>query len=446
MFTEWRALRQGESTSQRRREIEHAYERFLSGDAEVERTPARPRRGVLTPMREIILHSWQRSLDHLVDPEAQPSSPDLTADELAALREVHPLATALPMLERLLFREAEDSGFIVAVGDAQGRLLWIDGDRRLRALAEDMGFAEGTDWSERAVGTSAPGSALALDHPLQLFGAEHFSRAVHQWSCAATPVHDPETGAILGVIDITGRETVAEPHVLPFVEATRAAVEAELSLEAMRRRVGAESLKTARRRKPERAARRSPQLMVLGREPALLTAGAETLELGRRHAEILVALAGAPQGLTSGALTDAVYGEAGSTETLRAELARLRKLLSAHRVPIEVRAKPYRLSQTISVDAHDTLAALGRGAHRLALSGYGGEALPGSEAPCVEALRHDLEMTLRQSMLQSASPELLFEYAQQWAEDDAEVWQTLLQILPPLSPKRARVVAKLDAL
>lgn len=444
MSREWRALRLGESATLRRREIERAYERFLeTAPSEQDRSPG--------PVREIVLDSWRRSLDRAIDPFAAPRAAALARDELHELRRVHPLAAALPVLERLLIGEAADSGFIVAVGDAQGRLLWVDGDRQLRAQAEDIGFAEGADWSERVVGTSAPGSALALGHPIQVFGAEHFSKSVHQWSCAATPVHDPETGTILGVIDITGGETIAEPHVLPLVEATRHAVEAELQLESLRRRVEHERKRPvaiSMRQEPARASVpvQAPKLFVLGREQAILDAASGVLEIGRRHAEILLALASAPQGLSAGSLALRVYGESESQETLRAELVRLRKMLQAATVPLGIDSRPYRLSGELQLDASDVLAAMARGAHRLALANYGGSVLPGSESPNAIELRDELDATLRESMLQSATPDLLFEYAQQWANADEEVWHTLLQVLPQLSPKRARVVAHLEQL
>lgn len=443
MRREWRALRLGESAAQRRREIEEAYELFLENafDSPVETEPA--------TIRGIVLDSWKRSVHGAVDPDSGPRNATLTTDELEELRRIHPLASALPVLERLLVSEAHDSGFIVAVGDAEGRLLWVDGDHKLRRRAEDIGFSPGSDWSEVSVGTSAPGSALTLGHPIQVFGAEHFSRAVHQWSCAATPVHDPETGAIIGVIDITGGEMIAEPHVLPLVEATRTAVEAELRVDAMRRRLEQERRSAARSSNAGSGAsdrHYRPRLIVLGREQAVLDTRKGAIELGRRHAEILIALIESPRGLTAPALAEAVYGAAASQETLRAELVRLRRFFATHELPITVLSRPYRLESEVGLDARDALAALGRGAHRLALASYGGSVLIGSEAPIVFALRDEVDATLREAMLQSAAPETLFEYAQTWAESDEEVWETLLQVLPPLSPKRARVVARLDSI
>lgn len=453
MFREWRALDHGESAVTRRREIERAYELFLDSSSATTASQG----AQLSAVRNVVLESWRRAMRREVNPLATlhtqaTHANGLDLEALHELRRTHPLASVLPVLERLLIDDAAESGFIVAVGDAQGRLLWVDGDHQLRGKAEDIGFAAGMDWSERAVGTSAPGSALVLGHPIQVFGAEHYNRAVHQWSCAASPVYDPETGAILGVIDITGGEQIAEPHVLPLVEATRVAVEAELKLDAMRRRAERDLREARRAKTVSRSGRssaethRAPRLMVLGREQAVLTTAHDVVELGRRHAEILLALAKAPQGLSAGALAYQVYGERESEETLRAELVRLRKFLKSRQIDIALESRPYRVNKVIQVDAFDALAALERGAHRLALASYGGAVLPGSVAPAAEELRDEVEATLRESMLQSAAPDVLFEYAQQWAEADVFVWQTLLQVLPQLSPKRARVVARLEQL
>ena len=51
-----------------------------------------------------------------------------------------------------------------AVADADGRLLWLYGDRRVRSRAERMAFVPGALWSDDAVGANAPG--LALSRPL----------------------------------------------------------------------------------------------------------------------------------------------------------------------------------------------------------------------------------------------------------------------------------------
>ena len=459
MTNGWRALRHGESARERRELIERVHERFVDARSpELATDPElRDRFARASSLRPVVLESWMRAQRLTVDPDGVPERPSLSDDELVEIRATHPIGSVLPVVRRLLFEEAAESGFIVAVGDASARLLWVDGDRAMRNRAEEMGFRAGMDWSERAVGTSAPGSALALDHVMQVLGAEHYSRVVHPWSCTAAPVHDPVSGAIIGVIDVTGGDGAAAPHLLPLMEATLAAVEAELQLAALKRRIEQDRGARSRTRRPSAVrgdapatrpadAHPEPRLIVLGRDPALLEHRDGLARVRRRHAEILLALAGSPRGLSAEALAEAVYGSRSAERTLRPEMVRLRKWLEQHCPGLQLGSRPYRLAPGLRIDARETLEAIGRGAHRLALAEYEGPVLPSSRAPVAEQLRATVDATLREAMLQSAGPDPLFTYAQNWANADVEVWETLLQVLPPLSPKRARVVARLEEL
>ena len=110
-------------------------------------------------------------------------------------------------------------------------LMTIEGSAQVRLRAAgDMNFAEGTLWSEGGAGTNAIGTALALDHAVQVFGPEHFSDPVQRWTCSAAPIHDPDTGAVIGVIDLTGDLSTVHPHSLAVATATARAVEASLQL------------------------------------------------------------------------------------------------------------------------------------------------------------------------------------------------------------------------
>lgn len=388
-------------------------------------------------IRPLVLESWRRSLDFRLDPDRVVLGPDVSDDDLREYRAAHPLSRALPVIHQLLIRHAFDAGMLVAVGEQAGRLLWIDGDRDLRRRAESMAFVEGADWSERSAGTSAPGTALAVDHGIQITGAEHFGRVVHPWSCTAVPVHDPATGGILGVIDVTGGDDAVSATTLPLMEAAVAAVEAELKVHRL----------------DEVAPRRGvtvpigaplavrPALEVLGREEAVLVRGRDRHELSARHSEILTLLAWHPSGLGAERLAALLYGRDDALVTLRAEMVRLRKALPG----LEVESRPYRLVDGLELDAHRVLAFLERGAHKVALSSYAGPVLPGSDAPGVVAIREELAATLRDVLLADAAPDVLLAYARtDEAAYDAEVWRELLRRLPPRSPKRAAVVARLE--
>lgn len=395
--------------------------------------------GVVAP-RRLIAESWDRARGRRLDPERASAPLSLDPAALEHHRGTHPLASALPVIRRLLVRDAdEDSGVVVAVGDAAGRLLWIEGDAGLQRRAEGMRFMAGADWSEAVVGTSAPGTALALDHGIQIAGAEHFAEPVRDWSCTAVPVHDLETHEIIGVIDITGGSAVVAPHTLPLLEATAAAVERELLVQRLR------APRRRRRATPERV--RAAQLAVLGRDRGVLTVGGVPTELSVRHAELLTLLASHRAGLTAERLAELVYGRADAVVTLRAEMVRLRHVLERAAPRLVPLARPYRLPVPVDLDLGIVIGLLDRGAHRAALAAYVGEVLPASVAPGVEELRAEIAGRVRESVLEGAGAEVLLRYAASAAGTaDGEVWRTLLQVLPARSPRRAAVVAHLQAL
>ncbi len=403
-----------------------------------------------TGIRTLVEESWRRARARAVDPDSLPGAIDLGETELRDYRAAHPLASTLPVIHRLLIRHTFDARLIIAVGDQSGRLLWIDGDRELRRQAEGMAFIEGANWSEEVAGTSAPGTALTLDHGIQIRGAEHYNRIVHPWSCTAVPVHDPASGRIIGVIDITGGDAAVEPATLPLLQATVAAVEAELHVQRLDALAGASrrSESSSARSAPPSAVARDPQLHVLGRETGLLEVDGRELELSARHAELLALIAWHPAGVRAEALAAAVYGRDDAVMTLRAEMVRLRRALEragfAGLVPL---SRPYRLPVRLDLDAHRVLAFLDRGAHRVALGHYAGEVLPGSRAPGIESMRAEVASRLRESMLADATADTLLDYARtDVAALDLEVWTTALKLLPAASPRRTAVVTRIEAI
>lgn len=420
--------------------IERAHEELVAGNAADER---------LRDVRPLVRESWRRSLESLVGAEGLPPL-DLSAEELEAYRRAHPLATVIDMVRGLLLPgEATESGVVVAVGDAAGRLLWVEGDRHVRALTGDMGFIEGANWSERAVGTSAPGTAIELDRSVQIHGAEHFNRLVQPWSCTAAPVHDPETRRLLGVIDVTGGMEAATPQAQLLVDATARAIEGELLVARLRAR--AESAPPARRGAPRRPEPRNATLRVLGRDRALLEVsgdGAETVsELGRRHAELLLMLAVHRQGLSAERLAELVYGDPAASVTLRAEMVRLRKALEKAAPALAPESRPYRLGVDVETDAHQVLSLLDRGAHRVALAAYRGDVLPDSTAPGVEDFRATVRTALREALMAEASVDVLLTYAEtDAAAGDLELLRLCLSMLPARSPRRSGLVARIQRL
>jgi DNA-binding winged helix-turn-helix (wHTH) protein len=274
------------------------------------------------------------------------------------------------------------------------------------------------------VGPNAPGTAVAVNRPVQVFAAEHFIRRVQPWTCAAAPVHDPHTGRVLGAVDITGGDGLAHPHSLGFVRAVARAAETQLALLA-----------------PPRPAAQTPMLSTLGRDEAELTVAGRRTRLSRRHSEIVLLLSRHPEGLTGDELLCALYADESVTPvTLRAELARLRRLLG----PGVLASRPYRLTAAVESDATVVERRLESGALTAAAEAYTGPLLPGSQAPAIVRLRERLADGLRTALIAHRDPDLLADWAHApWGEDDVEVWRALAAIRPTASV-RARLAA-LDA-
>ena len=424
----WLALPEGRPSPALTRQLRAAHERLVTG------TALPPDDGAV---RSVVRDSWRRSLRSGVDPDGGTPPVELLDDDLLAYREAHPLAPVMPVIRRLLVEDAEADRMIVAVTDSGGRMLWVEGDARLRSRAAGMNFVEGARWSEDVAGTNAPGTALAIDHAVQFYGSEHYRRPVQPWSCAAAPVHDPVTGTLLGAIDVTGGDHVASPHVLTLVRATVAAVEAELRWQRR------EQLQRGSRRPTAPLQSLAPLLEVLGRERARLTLPAGPVELSLRHSELLLLLAEAAvagEGRTAAQLATELHRGEAAEVTVRAELSRLRRLLGADLVG----SRPYRLLDRLETDLDQVRRLLARGSVGSALERYPGAVLPASRAPGVASARERVSALLRQAVLRSRRPELLLRYAQlPEAGDDVAVWQACLDWLPPSSPRRAAAAAHL---
>ncbi len=182
--------------------------------------------------RPVIEDSWRRVQTHGVDPDTGGSVPEpLTLEELQARREASGLLPALDTLRGGLVSIADEALHIMVVVSADGRVLWRDGSRAVRRRADGLGFVEGAAWDEGTVGTNAIGTALVARRPVQVYSAEHYVRSHHSWTCAAAPLHDPRTGRLLGVVDVSGPAATVHASTLALVDAVARLAELRLRSE-----------------------------------------------------------------------------------------------------------------------------------------------------------------------------------------------------------------------
>ncbi len=491
----WLAIDAATPPRKRARELKRLWERFL-GDGKVDlvRTP--------------IADSWRRSHAAGVDPSADHRAPVLAdEDETSARWDVHPLAAALPLIEDSLTAIADESGHLIVISDADGLLLWIGGNARVRmAAADSMNFTEGALWSENGAGTNAIGTALAADHAVQVFAAEHFNEIVQAWTCAAAPVHDPDTGRLLGIVDLTGKMTTVHPHSLALASTTAQAVESKLrwamherddrlraryqerivavadpgalvtssgriltdrpegwlqagrldvpagggelvlssGARAFAEPVGHEEAFIVRAVAAKGAARSRPllKLNLLGRDRADAELGGRPIHLSRRHSEVLALLSMRPGGMTSEELAADLYGDPGTSSTTRVEVHRLRKIMGDW-----IDTDPYQLSRDVQSDVARVKGLLDRGAVSQAVELYHGPLLPHSEAPGVVRERDSLEAWLRQAVMTADEPETLWAWVQSASgREDRGAWKRLLAQLHFHDPRRSLAAAEVRRL
>ena len=361
-------------------------------------------------VRPEILSSWARS-EAAISPDVT-HAPLADESETAAFWRGSPLQTAVERVEADLRRTAEDGDLVVAVTDAETRILWTYGGRVMRRKAETVNFVAGGRWDDESVGTNALDLANRHSAPEMVFSAEHFAPIVHNWVCWAAPVHDPVTGKQLGVLDLS--TTWDRTHPIGLATA----------------RVMARLIETAM---PQSAHHPTADSFDETSEPGLvmtLLGTAETrldgqrLLLNRRQTEVLALLAMHPEGLTLEQLHALVYGDQAVTfSTLKAEVSHLRAALGG-----QLASRPYRLTMPIATDVDQVLTLLRRGHVAAAVEAYGGDLLPGTNSPALGELAEYVAVAVREALLADPEPDAVVRYSE-LAPYDSEVLEVCLATL-----------------
>src|SRR5580765_3938670 len=229
MPSQWLAVGAETDPLVRARELRRSWERLLAdGGLGLELPP-----GATAGLRPTIIESWRRSLATGLDPTDMLAPIEAEESEVLERWFEHPLGSLAQDLMEQLRKVAEESRSIVVVTDASGLVLHRVGDEWLKERAVEMNLVEGARYSEAADGTNGIGTALAADHAFQVFAFEHFNERHHQWVCSGAPVHDPVSGRVVALVDLSSLWKTAHPRSLELV--TTAARTMEQLLFAARR-------------------------------------------------------------------------------------------------------------------------------------------------------------------------------------------------------------------
>lgn len=175
-----------------------------------------------------ILQSWQRCRRAEVDPVKGMGEKFLPVKELTHASE-HLIALAKPIMDTL-YHCVKGSKFIIVLADRKGYILNTVGGLKELKQADRLRFGPGASWEEECVGTNAIGTALALGHPVQVTGTEHYCESHHLWTCSTSPIRNQD-GEVIGFMDISGPRELASAHQLGLIVAAAHAVEDRIVLE-----------------------------------------------------------------------------------------------------------------------------------------------------------------------------------------------------------------------
>lgn len=178
-----------------------------------------------------ITRSWLRCLADGQRPDKTVTFDVIPAQALNRIEEAnHTLLTAARPALKKLGHAIANTRYFAILTNSQGVVVDVDGhvdrtDPRASTIAR-----VGVDLSERAVGTSAIGAALAELRPVWLHRGEHFYTGNGAYSCAGAPLFGPH-GQCVGMLDLTGVDADERPELKHLVAQSARSIENALTLE-----------------------------------------------------------------------------------------------------------------------------------------------------------------------------------------------------------------------
>ena len=177
-----------------------------------------------------IERSWQRCLVNGLRPHDRVAFDAVPEQQMRRTADAsHALVSAArPVLEQL-GRAIASTRYFAILTDAQGVVIDAHGPIDRRDPRAAVITRIGVDLSERSVGTTAIGAALAELQPVWLHRGEHFFQDTSCYSCAGAPLFGPD-GACVGMLDLTGIDAAERPELKHMVAQSARSIENALTV------------------------------------------------------------------------------------------------------------------------------------------------------------------------------------------------------------------------
>jgi len=414
------------------RTLRAAHEATISGHPDPHLSPA-------------LIKSWQRSLALGINPDQHRPLHRHEVTEARALSAGHRLATVMPALSHLLADETVTGRHLLIVTDHEGEVLWRVGSKQALRLADSLEFVEGADWSESGIGTNAISEALVTGAPAQLFSAEHLVRTHHDWACTASPIRDPLSGEIVGVLDVSGPFESVTADSLQLVRCGVRLAEELLRSAAVPNgdvRPPVHSAPRDHRARRDGGVQSQLVLRLLGDAPSAALDGGSRRPLTLRRAEIMALLASRDQGWSADELAYEIHGDTGTGAAIRTEMHRIRHILGD-----VLEANPYRFDSTVNVvtDASVVAAHLRDGRVAEAFTAYSAKLLTRSANLAVGFMRDELNAAVGASIRSSGDARLMLQWCtSDMGSSDTATAAAAAALIGPDDPRCQLVSARME--
>lgn len=172
--------------------------------------------------RPEIVESWRRSQMSGANPD------DVTIVPGEATRDCKIARVAVPVLSAMAdVLIGANTSLLLSAPDGTMLWRWTE-NSRLKALLDRRSAVVGTRWNEEFMGTNGLGTALETVKPIMINGEEHFSEALHPFTCAGAPIRHPVTRRVAGVLSVTSLVEHASPLMGPTLLKLAREVEEQL--------------------------------------------------------------------------------------------------------------------------------------------------------------------------------------------------------------------------
>ncbi|WP_078427642.1 sigma-54-dependent Fis family transcriptional regulator [Alkalihalobacterium alkalinitrilicum] len=178
----------------------------------------------LVTLDDLIINSWHRCKQYGLNPYQKTPVPPVQGNSLKEKKEQNSayLDATLTIIKGYF---QDNCDLVWDITDSDGIVLETVANREYYKLAEHLNCIPGQNFSEETIGTNATGLALLHNQTVQVFAAEHFVQQFEPYVTSASPINDPFTGQLVGVLHMASDKNVVLAHDVSLLELKKNQIE-----------------------------------------------------------------------------------------------------------------------------------------------------------------------------------------------------------------------------